>query len=81
MKEIEDAIVAAGKELQSRYAWRLDGDESKPVTDTVFAQVVQKHIMLAIDPEVLERRRAARIAVLRAEITELLLEDGNGNEG
>jgi hypothetical protein len=64
MEELKMAIQAAGEELRDTYEWSLDADDRKPVIETLFAQVVLKHVAPVIAPE-------AKIAALRAELTAL----------
>ena len=65
MEELKKAIQAAGEELRDTYEWLLDDDE------TLFAQVVLKHVAPVIDPAAVETARKTKIAALRAELAAL----------
>lgn len=72
MEELKKAIQAAGEELRDTYEWGLDDDDDrKPVIETLFAQVVLKHVAPVIDPAAVETARKAKIAALRAELAAL----------
>ena len=71
MDDLKKAIHAAGEELRYSYGWALDADDSKPVIETVFAQVVLKHVGKVIDPVSAETARVVKIAALRAELAAL----------
>lgn len=71
MEELKKAIEAAGNELRDTYEWGLDDDDRKPVIETLFAQVVLKHVAPVIDPTAVETARKAKIAALRAELAAL----------
>ena len=71
MDELKKAIQAAGEELRDTYEWGLDDDDRKPVIETLFAQVVLKHVSPVIDPAAVETARKAKIAALRAELAAL----------
>jgi hypothetical protein len=69
--ELKKAIQAAGEELRDTYGWDLDDDLSKPVIETLFAQVLLKHVAPLIDPAAAEVARKIRVASLRAELAAL----------
>jgi hypothetical protein len=71
MDDLKKTIHAAGEELRDSYGWALDADDSKPVIETVFAQVVLKHVGKVIDPVAAETARVVKIAALRAELAAL----------
>lgn len=70
-EQINKAVEAAGDELRIFHGWGLDDDNTKPVLETLFAQVVLKHVMRAVNPESVKVAKAAKIAALRAEIEAL----------
>ena len=70
-EDLRKAIGAAGTELRDVYGWTLDFDDDKPVSESLFARVVFKHIAPLIDPAAMEAARKARIAALRAELEAL----------
>lgn len=71
LNELKQAIEAAGAELRDHYEWSLDGDDEKPILETVFAQVVLKHTAPVMGPAAAELARKARIAALRNELAVL----------
>lgn len=70
-EDLRKAIEAAGKELRDVHGWTLDSDDDGPVSESLFARVVFKHIAPLIDPAAMEAARKARIAALRAELEAL----------
>ena len=69
-EDLRKAIEAAGTELRDVHGWALDSDDG-PVSESLFARVVFKHIAPLIDPAAMETARKARIAALRAELEAL----------
>lgn len=72
MKELENAIEAAGLELEREHGFELLRRESESVMSTRFGQIVMKHVYRLVAPFFSVPARKARIAELRAEL-ELLV--------
>ena len=71
MDALINAIKAAGDDLRDNHQWSLDNDPSTPVVDTLFGQVLLKHLSLAIDPESQKAAIKLKIAALLAELSSL----------
>lgn len=68
---LKTAINAAGVELRDTHGWSLGWDDVEPVSDTLFAKILLKHIAPVVDPSAMQNARKVRIAVLRAELAAL----------
>lgn len=65
MKELRDAIIKAGEELEEKHAWSVFEDEQ----GEIFINVLLKHITPFTD---YKTWREIRIATLRAELEALV---------
>ena len=71
MDELIKAIEAAGAELIEDHGWILDDEYGLPVMQTLFGQVLLRHLTPIVSPEAQRAAKLARIAALRAELQAL----------
>jgi hypothetical protein len=69
MKELDDALLAAARDL-TEWGWTVtdDGAKGVPPPDSQYMTIMRKHLLPLLDDGGHKRLRHARISALRAEL-------------
>lgn len=69
MKTLQDAIIAAGYDLQDNYGWFLEDEDLKPTNE--FVSVLMKHLVPLLTLDQLIKLNESRKLELMDQIIEL----------